>query len=105
MRTRIYATSADRQRAYRARHAQGPTPAVSPPPRKPARPPSRPARLAAARDALTSLQEEYESWLEGLPESLTGGSQAERLQEAIEQLQAVADLLDEIQLPRGYGHD
>jgi len=40
-----------------------------------------------------------------MPESLAAGDQAERLQETIEQLETAADLLDEIQPPRGYGRD
>jgi len=105
MRPRIYATSADRQKAYRARQAERSTAAAPPPPKKPGRPPSRPARLAALTDSLRSLHAEYESWLEGMPESLAAGDQAERLQETIEQLETAADLLDEIQPPRGYGRD
>jgi hypothetical protein len=104
MRPRIYPTAAERQKAYRDRKTERPT-TTDPPPRKPRRPPSRPARLAALTEALRSLQAEYEGWLEALPESLANSDLAERLQAAVKQLDAAADLLGEIDLPRGFGRD
>jgi hypothetical protein len=55
--------------------------------------------------SLQVLQVEYESWLEALPESLADGDLAERLRDTIEQLAAAADLVAEIEPPRGFGRD
>jgi hypothetical protein len=62
-------------------------------------------RLAAALAVLQQLQGEYERWLEALPDSLAESSLAERLTETIEQFQAASDLLEEIELPKGFGRD
>lgn len=78
----------------------------SPPaPQSRRRPPSRPSRLAALLDEASKLRYEYEDWLARLPESLAETTQAEMLTAAVEQLQAVVDLLEEIELPRGFGRD
>ena len=103
-RKRIYSTPADRQRAYRMRVATGQGAPVRPPSR-PGRPPSRPARLAALQNSLQVLTDEYQNWLDSLPDSLQDSGQGDRLRETIEHLQEAADLLDEIQLPRGFGRD
>lgn len=102
MRARIYATSAERQKAYRARQAGPSIIATSMTAKKAKRPPSRPARLVATTESLRLLQGEYESWLESVPESLAEGRVAERLRETIEQLEAAIDILDEIQPPRPF---
>ena len=103
-RPRTYATAADRQKAYRirlaARETEQPPPVV-----KLGRPPSRPARLAALEAAARVLRDEYQGWLDSLPESLEESCQAERLRETVEQLDAVTDLLVEVQPPRGFGKD
>ena len=71
-------TSAERQRRFRARRAAGF--ALTPVPvNKPARPLPRPARWARALDELRKLQGEYETWRDGLPESLADSRTAERL--------------------------
>ncbi len=63
---------------------------------------SRPARWAEAVATLEELQQEYEQWHDGLPENLTGGALAEKLQ-------AVADIdlssVQEADLPLGFGRD
>jgi hypothetical protein len=100
-RIRTYATAADRQRAYRDRLAGRAAAAYVP--AKPRRPASRPARLTTLVDAVRALQMEYEVWLDSLPESLANGGQAENLRETIEQLEAAADTLVEIQPPRRFG--
>lgn len=100
-RPRTYATAAERQRAYRARLATQQPPA---PPRL-SRPPSRPARIAALEASVRALQAEYEAWLDALPETLAQGDQAGMLQATIEQLEAAADLLAEVEPPRGFGRD
>lgn len=59
----------------------------------------------ALESSLRSLLEEYQGWLDTLPESLEDSGQAERLNETIEQLEAAVDILSEVQPPRGYGRD
>ena len=85
-RNRLYATDAERQAAYRARNAT--TAPLRASPGK--RPPSRPARLAAIQRTLQELLDEYERWLERLPESLQDTDQAERLKETITLLEEAA---------------
>jgi hypothetical protein len=109
-RIRVYANAADRTRAYRLRllaAAQVPCAPVSTEPKLPKsrRAPSRPRRLAALQAEAQSLQQEYEHWLEVLPEALQDTDLAALLTETIEQLGAVVDLIAEIQLPRGFGRD
>ena len=103
-RPRTYPTAADRQRAYRARLSAT---AISSdlPPVRPRRLPSRPARLAALERTARSLLEEYQAWLDSLPESLEDSVQADRLRETVEQLETVADLLAEVDPPLGFGRD
>lgn len=101
-RTRQHASAAERQRAYRQRLAYR-RPEATPPPRP--RPPSRPRRLAALSAGVQQLRDEYQEWLSSLPESLGDSRQAQVLAEAVEQLEAVVDLLSEIQPPRGFGRD
>jgi hypothetical protein len=47
----------------------------------------------------------YEGWLEATPEALLETPSAEKLAEAIQQLQDAIDLLNEIDLPKGFGRD
>lgn len=102
MRAKIYATSADRQRAYRARQTNPSIGAEQPARKKPKRPPSKPARLAASIDLLRALQTEYESWLEAMPESLAETHLADRLKETIEQFESALEILEEIEPPRPF---
>lgn len=103
-RPRIYPTAADRQRAYRSRLAAGRSHGASSA-ITPRRQPSRPARLAALQEALRALTDEYQTWLDSLPESLVDSVQVERLKETIEQLEAAAERLEEVDPPRGFGRD
>lgn len=103
-RPRTYATAAERQRAYRAR-LEARQPPAPPGPARPSRPASRPARIAALEASVRALQAEYEGWLDALPETLAHGGQVDLLQATIEQLEAAADLLAEVQPPRGFGRD
>jgi hypothetical protein len=48
---------------------------------------------------------DYEGWLEATPETLQETPLAEKLAEAIQQLQDAIDLLNEIDLPKGFGRD
>lgn len=113
-RSRIYASAAERQRAYRQRLATkyagtppqpaGPGPSAGGESRR-RRQPSRPARLTAVRSAVVQLFDEYEDWLASVPESLQDSEQAQRLTETIDQLATVIDLLSDIDPPRGFGRD
>lgn len=105
-RHRVYASGAERQRAYRLRQKSGGRPPDLPPPalRKP-RELSRPARLRGVEEALRDLQREYEDWLESLPESLEDSNTADLLRETIENLETAAETVANIQPPRGYGRD
>ena len=66
---------------------------------------SRPDRLAAMTTSLKDLQGEYEHWLNALPDGLAESELADKLAETIEQLATAADILDGIDLPRGFGRD
>lgn len=108
MSRKIYASKAEKMRAYRARlqvRLTGQAPPAPAPPATKKRPPSRPARLMALEMAVRDLQSEYEQWLERLPENLADGDLAQRLQETIEQFDTVADLLTDIKPPKGFGRD
>lgn len=104
-RPRIYPTAADRQRAYRARLASSPQRASMSSETRTRRPPSRPARLAALAEGVQELADEYGAWLDALPDVLQDSNQADRLREAIEQLEEAAVMLGQIDLPRGFGRD
>lgn len=104
-RSRIYASAAERQRAYRKRLAAKQAGTAPKPDGRRRRQPSRPARLAAVRSAVVQLFDEYEDWLAAVPESLQDSDQAQRLAETIDQLAAVIDLLSDIDPPRGFGRD
>jgi len=94
-------SNAERQRRYRERRrAEEPIRryAVQQPQGKKR---SRPQRWAAALDELRTLQEEYQEWLDNLPEALAHSATAEKLQ-AITEL----DLEElDVELPRGFGRD
>jgi len=103
-RSKQYANAAERQKAYRQRLAAArPSQLSLKPPRH--RSPSRPARLVTVENEVRSLHDEYEHWLNSLPDSLEQTEQASRLTETVEQLEGVLDLLTEIQPPRGFGRD
>lgn len=97
-RVKVYTTAAERQQAYRQRLKE-----KSPPVSKEGRKSSRPQRFQKAVRELEMLGQEYETWLESLPENLSQSQLAEQLQEAIEQLQEVVGILDTLQLPLGFG--
>lgn len=104
-RQRIYNTPAERQKAYRERatlHRGHPSKPVAP---KANRPLSRPKRLVAIERELRALVEEYQTWLDNLPEFLDGSAQAELLTATIDQLEDATDLIADVTLPRGFGRD
>ena len=119
-RKKIHATPADRFRAYRqrikekltalnfplegargCRDAGGVLSTQKQP--KPKKPPSRPKRLADIVDALDTLKDEYQEWLERLPENLARSETAERLQSTVDNMQEAINILDSLDLPRGFG--
>lgn len=102
-RIRQYSSAAERQKAYRQRLAAGPP--EPQPERARGRPKSRLARLADLESAARQLHEDYQNWLESIPESLQDSRQAELLGETVEQLETVVDILSEIQPLRGFGRD
>lgn len=102
-RNRVYASAAERQKAYRDRTATF-QPIVAEP-KQARRRPSRPARLRALIAAVLALKAEYDDWLDRLPEFREGSDEETRITETIEFLEQAADLLSEIDPPRGYGRD
>lgn len=90
-------TPAERQRRYRERRAAG-VPVREP---RPPRPKPRPARWAAALAELRTLQAEYETWRDQLPEALADSRTAELLEGVCD---VDLDALD-VDLPRGFGRD
>ena len=66
---------------------------------------SRPDRLEAVTTALKDLRGEYEYWLNALPDGLADSDLADRLTDTIEQLETVIDLLECLELPKGFGRD
>ena len=92
-------THAERQARYRAKQAAGaPTFRY----RKPARS-SQPASAMARRVAeLQDLQDEYQAWLDALPQNIADSATAEALR-------AICDLdlseLESIVPPQGFGRD
>ena len=92
-------TNAQRQRRYRARReAQQPRARY----RRPHDRRSRPQRWQDAVRTLLDLQDEYQAWLDNLPDPLQESALAQKL-EAICGLDLAA--LESVEPPRGYGRD
>jgi hypothetical protein len=92
-------THAERQARYRAKQAEGA------PTFRYRKPVDRRSRLQRWRDAvaeLQDLQDEYQAWLNALPENMAESATAEALH-------AICDLdlseLESIVPPRGFGRD
>jgi len=51
--------------------------------------------LGTAKDEVEALKDELQEWLDNMPENLQGSSKAEALEEAIGQLEATMDSIDE----------
>ena len=92
-------SNAQRQRRYRQRHQAAP-PQVRY--RRPQDRRSRPQRWQDAVRTLLALQDEYQAWLDNLPDNLTESVLAHKL-EAICLLDLAA--LESIEPPRGFGRD
>lgn len=93
-------TPAERQRRYRERRAAG-VPVREP---RPPRPKPRPARWAAALAELRTLQAEYETWRDQLPEALADSRTAELL-EGGGVCDVDLDALDVASCRGGFGRD
>jgi hypothetical protein len=98
----VYASAAERQKAYRERNAL-----TASEPKTPGkiRKASRPARLRSIESEIQVLLREYEEWAGRLPDSLESTAQADCLAETIERLEIAAQVLEEIQPPLGFGRD
>jgi phosphoglycolate phosphatase-like HAD superfamily hydrolase len=77
---------------------------------------SRPKRWAAAAercraavDELKELQEEYQEWLDGLPENLEASTVAEKLEAVVDlpvdEIECALDEIDGADFPLGFGRD
>jgi len=67
------------------------------------------AKASEGLNELQSLKEEYEEWLENMPENLSGSATAEKLQEVVDfdfedAINTVSEA-ESLDLPRGYGND
>ena len=92
-------TNAERQRRYRERRkARQPQAKV----RRPRDRRSRPQRWQDAVRTLLDLRDEYQEWLDNLPDSLRESALADKLA-AICELDL--DELDSVEPPLGYGRD
>ncbi len=100
---RKYPNRAERQRAYRKRLREklaGLRP-VNPLPKE--RKKTRPQRLQEVCHSLQTLLQEYQHWLDTIPENLSESPIVSQLQETIEQMQDILELLQSLDLPRGFG--
>lgn len=94
-------TNAERQRAYRQRRASGAVPVRY---KRAQDRRSRPQRWADAVAELQSLLNEYAEWRDSLPDNLSGGALAEKLDAVLELEGTIGDIA-EIELPLGFGRD
>lgn len=62
--------------------------------------PSKPARLLAVQQELRQLAGEYQAWRDGLPVNLQEGGLAAKLEEAVEQLEDLADEVSYFDYPQ-----
>lgn len=69
------------------------------------RKPSRIQRALTALEDLRQLLAEYVDWQASLPEFAEGSATAEKLDAAVEALEVAVDVLEQLDLPRGYGRD
>ena len=61
---------------------------------------SRPARIADLGAAARELADDYQRWLDALPENLAEAGMGDDLSTAIEQLEEIAEALAAIEPPR-----
>lgn len=67
------------------------------------------AAMRAALDDLTEIRDEYQEWLDNMPESQHDGATAEKLQGVVDlDIDGLSSTLEEIEtaeLPKGFGRD
>ena len=68
------------------------------------------ADIRSGLEALTNLKDEYQDWLDNLPENLQEGATAEKLNEVVDasfydEIESAVDEADAIELPKGFGKD
>lgn len=100
-----YETAAERQRAHRQRvkdRLAGLAPLALPPPKQP-RKKTRPQRLATITSDLQTLIYEYEGWRDAMPGNLGDSGLAEGIRDAIKDLGQALNLLENVDLPLGFG--
>lgn len=97
-RSRLHASDAARQQAYRQRQQTAPVPLVKRPRRQ-----TRPVRVASVEAELRSLAAEYQHWLDALPDNQADSEFAAQLQTMVEQLEDLADGVGQLDVPRGFG--
>lgn len=66
---------------------------------------SRPARLADIQQAVSELRQEYDAWFDSLPPSLADSVLADKLVETTDQLEAISEILADVEPPLGFGRD
>jgi hypothetical protein len=66
---------------------------------------SRIQRTSSATDVIRQLLNEYEDWQSRLPEFAEQSATAEKLELTIEALGNALEILEDLDLPRGYGRD
>lgn len=67
--------------------------------------PTRPARLLAVQQELRQLAGEYQAWRDALPANLQESGLAAKLEEAVEQLEDLADEVSYFDYPQvGIGY-
>lgn len=64
---------------------------------------SRVQRFKFILNELMALRQEYENWLQKLPENMAESQLAEELEETIEFLRESCDTLNNVSLPLGFG--
>ena len=64
---------------------------------------SRIQRFNFILNELMALSQEYENWLQKLPENLAESQLAEKLEETVELLRESFDTLNNVSLPLGFG--
>ncbi len=100
----MYPTAAERLQAFRLRK-KGEQPEKSSPVPAKVKAPSRPARLLMVKRELRALLDEYQGWRDNLPEPFHESDLAQKLDDTIDQLAEATELLEGIDLPKGFGRD
>ncbi len=95
----LYASNAERQRAFRQRQHAARTSAPLPARTKVPADPSRPVRLALLTAEARKLAAEYQNWLDRLPTNLQAGQVAAHLEDVVAQLDEACAILEAIEPP------